>query len=80
MSVTKLKRAKIENRWAAEPLTWWPGTSDGKRTAIVACANGHACSISGHEIASNGRVTPSLVCPTDGCTWHVFVVLEGWGT
>jgi predicted RNase H-like nuclease (RuvC/YqgF family) len=32
-----------------------------------------------HDIASDGTVTPSLVCPTIGCTWHVNARLEGWG-
>lgn len=73
-----LKRAEPESRWDAAPLTWWPGTSDGKRTAIVACVNGHAMSISSHAIAADGTVSPSLVCPIDGCGWHVFARLDGW--
>jgi hypothetical protein len=30
-----------------------------------------------HEIASDGTVQPSLVCPT-GCGWDVSAQLEGW--
>lgn len=30
--------------------------------------------------ALDGMVNPSLVCPEDGCDWHVFVRLVGWGS
>lgn len=76
--IVKLTRAAHPDRWNATPLTWWPGTSDGKATAIVACGNGHAMSIAGHTINQAGLVTPSLVCPVEGCGWHVWGKLEGW--
>jgi hypothetical protein len=33
-----------------------------------------------HDIADDGTVTPSVVCPRERCDWHVMVVLVGWGT
>ena len=45
----------------------------------VMCAKGHVAFLdSGHAIADDGTVTPSLVCPEDGCDFHEFVKLEGW--
>lgn len=34
----------------------------------------------GHDIAADGTVTPSIVCPghRQGCTWHVWGRLDGW--
>lgn len=61
-----------------EPLTWKPVTSDGRRTAMLVCSNGHAGSIANHEIASDGTVTPSVVCATENCSFHEFVKLVGW--
>lgn len=58
------------------------GTNPGKRgtpTARVACAKcGQSAPIWFHEIDAEGNVTPSLVCPMDGCDWHVTVMLQGW--
>ena len=31
-----------------------------------------------HTIASDGTVTPSLVCPSPNCTFHENVRLDGW--
>ncbi len=73
-----LRRAGRETRWDAEPLTWWPVLSDGRRSAIIACSGGHAASITGHDIKADGTVHPSVVCPHEGCSWHVMARLEGW--
>lgn len=32
----------------------------------------------GHDIAKDGVVSPSVVCPHNGCTWHVMAKLDGW--
>jgi hypothetical protein len=48
-------------------------------TACVTCPTcGVAMSLREHQIADNGAVSPSLVCPTEGCTFHEFVTLEDW--
>jgi hypothetical protein len=31
-----------------------------------------------HEIAKDGSVTPSVVCPHEGCSFHDFIKLEDW--
>jgi len=68
-----------------EKGTWWPVTtgrnarSDGARSALVTCPLcGQPSSLDGHQIGVDGAVSPSLVCPREGCTWHVWVRLEGW--
>lgn len=53
--------------------------ADGSRVCITAyCGRGHGMELSPrvHRIASDGAVSPSLVCPR--CNWHVFVRLDGW--
>ena len=39
---------------------------------------GQTFPISDHAIDGAGVVTPSVVCPIEGCEWHVQIVLEGW--
>lgn len=75
------------------PLTWGAmvlitGTVKGipslssrrRRSAIVVCANGHSSTLDGHEISSDGLVSPSVVCPHEGCGWHEYIRLMGWET
>jgi hypothetical protein len=61
-------------RWTAE------FTNGTRIMAVLCCPNGHLGSISSevHSIAPNGSVTPSYVCPRKGCTFHTFIVLDGW--
>lgn len=48
-------------------------------TACVTCPNcGNAMSLKEHTIAENGIVSPSLICPTENCSFHEFVHLEDW--
>lgn len=56
---------------------WWPARLDGELTAVVACPAGHTAHID-HDVAADGTVTPSLVCPEEDCGWHVFGRLIGW--
>ena len=57
----------------------WKGViRDGVRTAGMTCPNGHTASLSGHAIAADGKVSPSVVCPHNGCDFHEYVQLEGW--
>jgi hypothetical protein len=60
----------------------WQSVSAGARAvwkAIVSCPRcGFSCSLRSHDVDAAGVVTPSLVCPNDGCDFHDHVTLEGW--
>ena len=59
---------------------WFPTLSPYQGCkAVIVCTNGHQSSVgTAHEIAPDGRVTPSFVC-SQNCGFHEHVVLEGWG-
>lgn len=59
-------------RWA---LSYEP---DGRRSARVWCPLGHGTWLDVHAIASDGTVTPAVICPDDHCTWIADVCLIGW--
>ena len=71
---------EMKNDLSLNPGTWRGiERSEGKeRSAIVRCSNGHIGRLWDHEIASDGVVTPSLVCPEDECDFHEWVKLVGW--
>lgn len=79
MKRTTLTYNPMLTRMSVETKAQWKGgLSDGKRTALVSCPEcGKVASLSGHTIAANGDVTPSLICPFD-CGFHEYVTLEGW--
>lgn len=56
-----------------DAAAWWP-------LATVTCSQGHLASVSPavHKIAADGTLSPSYVCPREGCTFHEFVRFEGW--
>ncbi len=55
------------------------GRSDGRLTATVKCPDcGRWTSIANHDIAADGTVSPSIVCPHGGCKFHAYVQLGGW--
>lgn len=59
----------------------WRGArrDGGPRTANLSCMGcGQPASLTGHEIASDGTVTPSVVCPYEDCDFHDYVRLIGW--
>lgn len=61
-----------------KPGTWKGGQTPTGQTALFCCPNGHIGSLTDHEIGPDGKVTPSVVCPHDGCGFHEFIQLEGW--
>jgi hypothetical protein len=72
---------------ALHPGEWWPLGTDAGLSAVVACPDcGREATLTGHAIASDGAVSPSLVCPYDGsaphlhpaCRFHAYVVLVDW--
>lgn len=57
--------------------------ADGKTgVLIISCPYGtkekpHIATLP-HEVKKDGTVNPSIVCPHEGCTWHVWGKLLGW--
>jgi hypothetical protein len=77
-SALKLKRWTGSDR---PPRLMWKDCHPRTRATFKAeltCSNGHSVSLRGHSIASDGRVSPSVVCRTTGCDFHDFVSLDGW--
>lgn len=58
---------------------WHHVILDGKTIAVNYCPK---CLKRGdldeHQIAEDGTVTPSVVCPHEPCDFHDHVRLEGW--
>ena len=77
-AVININRHGDANAGPMSPLRWRTVHLDGRPQQAVCCANGHAAFLDDHEIAADGTVSPSLVCPEDGCDFHEFVKLEGW--
>jgi hypothetical protein len=56
-------------------------------TVTVRCSRGHLSSLDSnfdrprrnhHVISDDGSVSPSVVCPHEGCDFHEFIKLEDW--
>jgi hypothetical protein len=63
------------------PGHWSPLRDGGRWSASIACPQcGVLATLTDHSIAADGTVSPSVVCPTSGCSWHVQARLLGWGT
>lgn len=61
------------------PGPWWATIKrDGRDLVQVKCPHGHIADLIDHAITDDGAVTPSLVCPEEGCGFHAFVNLEGF--
>lgn len=57
------------------------GTLPPPCTWDTTCGYGHTARLNGrvHTVQADGTVTPSYVCPSTGCTYHVYPWrLEGW--
>lgn len=78
--MTRIQPGDRNDFWLSKPGKYRSATADGgKRTAILSCPDcGQSVSLRNHDIAADGSVTPSLVCPRSGCTFHDYVKLEGW--
>lgn len=56
------------------------GVAGGGISATMVCPNcNQPSALLDHVIAPDGTVYPSVECPNDDCTFHEFVLLEGWG-
>ncbi len=60
------------------PQTWWPIRQGGRKSAMIVCPKCGCEAPLDHEIAADGTITPSLVCPYEPCDFHDWGRLEGW--
>lgn len=69
-----IPRGDIDNKQGV----WEAVRTPKALVAMMSCPEcGKTSVLSGHEIAEDGNVTPSVVCP-HACKFHEYVQLEGW--
>jgi hypothetical protein len=79
MSRYVVKESAPDDVWLTKSGVYRRGKVDGRLTATMSCPEcGKPASLSGHTIAPDGDVSPSVVCPHDGCHFHEYVMLLGW--
>ena len=81
MARVVFRRAKDDRLTSKNPGEWalLSDVVTGQTSADITCPKcGRIGSLMGHEVAADGSVTPSLVCPQDSCLFHRFGVLDGW--
>ena len=76
MTVVSIERDRT-GRWPRYGK-WQLIVLDGKKMARLSCPGCGCQALLDHQIDEEGGVTPSVVCPELGCTFHEFVRLEGW--
>lgn len=80
MTTVEIPKSPVASRALAPAGSWWPNRSlPGRMVApSIKCPLCARTSYLPHDIAVDGLVTPSVVCPHSGCSWHVFVKLLNW--
>ena len=74
-------KSVIVTKTSAVGQTEGGGTMNTTRvlTALIVCpVCFRSFSLSKHGIGDDGTVTPSVVCPFAGCSFHDQVRLQGW--
>lgn len=66
----------LQHSSSGGPGTWRVGI--GGQSVYVVCPECKMSYAIDHDIADNGELSPSLMCPTKGCGWHVTARLRGW--
>lgn len=62
-----------------KPGTWKGLQTDSRRSASFTCPECQQIAyLLNHRIGDDGKISPSVVCPTVGCGFHEFIKLEGW--
>ena len=62
-----------------DPGTWKGLKAEIGRSASLVCPECEKLAVlTGHNIKSDGTVTPSVVYPTEGCNFHEYVTLNNW--
>ena len=60
---------------------WWRPVPEHAPWIVLTCGHGHVGHLdvpAVHQVAADGTVSPSCVCPMAGCDWHVWVRLQDW--
>lgn len=80
-----LKKSNAKTRLGQEPGTWRLALRSCGLVYVQIkcpeCARNSSMRVNkdtGHTVDGCGNVSPSLVCPHSGCSWHVFGKLDGW--
>jgi uncharacterized OB-fold protein len=71
---TIIPRSSLPNELDAPRGSWWKT----QNVVSLKCPSCGRSMVIPHQIAADGTVTPSVVCPHEHCEWHVFVRLSGW--
>lgn len=75
--MSKANRIRVPRRTdddTGSAAAWWYFAG----TAMLRCPNcGRQCFLN-HEIAEDGTVNPSVICPFAGCGFHDWITLVGW--
>lgn len=56
----------------------WNLWTTGKKRVLFACPKCSEVGLLDHDIADDGKVSPSVQCTKLGCGFHDDVILEGW--
>ena len=59
-------------------VTKWRRTGAKERNVFVTCPGCATEYRLDHDVSQDGKVTPSLECPDEGCGFHDMVLLVGW--
>lgn len=75
-----ITRLNIPHDYQFSRLSWTLDQNSPGKVPIFTCPNGHKSVMKNHKIDADGTVQGSVQCPGHNCTFHEFVVLEGWQT
>ena len=80
MSAVPISKSPLPNCLDAPRGSWWRWS--GEYVSIKCPQCGQCATLrkpdGGHDIAVDGTVSPSVVCPYAPCAWHVHVKLQDW--
>ena len=68
-------------RWNENGHWFTVRRADGSTGLMLNCPDcGQTVSLADHSVDPIGAVTPSVVCPQDGCGFHEYVRLVAWAS
>jgi hypothetical protein len=72
VNVPRIDASKID---PDGPIFGW---DEQNEVVYLRCPFGHIGDLGNHQVSIDGTVSPSVVCPKKGCTFHETVFLEGY--